>query len=186
MVNSWLICFKAPMIHFMSFFRNCVALAFLCAGFGLAASGCSSSSKAKPVSAAKFKQKHIDRTLQPHQRIGKPYKIKGKTYKPRHEPKYDETGTASWYGPGFQGKPTASGERFDMHAITAAHPTLPLNSLLHVTNLENGKQIVVRLNDRGPFTNKRIIDLSKGAADKLGINGLAKVRVQYAGPAKRR
>lgn len=165
--------------------RNIVVCAFLAAGLSVSLSACSSGKATKPVSAAKFKQKNIDKTLQPHQRVGRPYKIKGKTYKPKHEPKYDEKGIASWYGPGFHGKPTATGERFDMHALTAAHPTLPLNSLLHVTNLENGKQIIVRLNDRGPFAKKRIIDLSKASAEQLGITGLAKVRVQYAGPAKR-
>ena len=174
------------MVHLNSTLRSVAALAFFGAGLGLGASGCSSSSAVKPISAAKFKQKKIDKTLQPHQGVGKPYKIKGKTYKPKHEPKYDKKGIASWYGPGFQGKPTATGERFNMYAMTAAHPTLPLNSYLHVTNLENGKQIIVRLNDRGPFTDKRILDLSKGAAEKLGISGLAKVRVQYAGPAERK
>lgn len=163
--------------------RNLVALAFIGAAFGVVATGCASNNKSKPVSAAKFKQKKIDKTLQAHQKVGPKYKIKGKTYRPKHEPKYDEKGIASWYGPGFHGKPTATGERFNMYAMTAAHPTLPLNSLLHVTNLENGKQIIVRLNDRGPFAEKRIIDLSKSAAEKLGISGLAKVRVQYAGPA---
>ena len=173
------------MTTFNSTARNLIALAFLGASFSLVATGCASSSPAKPVSAAKFKQKKIDKTLQAHQKVGPKYKIKGKTYKPKHEPKYDKKGVASWYGPGFHGKPTASGERFDMNALTAAHPTLPLNSRLHVTNLENGKQIFVRLNDRGPFAEKRIIDLSKASADKLGIKGIAKVRVQYAGPAKR-
>ncbi|GGX67332.1 hypothetical protein GCM10011309_16270 [Litorimonas cladophorae] len=163
--------------------RNFVALAFLGASFGFVASGCSSGKSTKPVSAAKFKQNHVEKALQPNQIVGKKYKVRGKTYRPKHEPKYDETGTASWYGAKFHGKPTATGEPFNMYALTAAHPTLPLNSLLHVTNLDNGKQIIVRLNDRGPFTDKRIIDLSKSAADKLGIQGLAKVRVQYAGPA---
>ena len=124
------------------------------------------------------------RTLQSYQRVGRKYKINGKSYKPKHEPKYDEKGVASWYGPGFNGKPTASGEKFNMYAMTAAHPTLPLNSRVHVTNLENGREIFVRVNDRGPFTKKRIIDLSKASAEQLGITGLAKVRVQYAGPAK--
>ncbi len=168
-----------------SIFRKLVALAFLGAGFGLMATGCASSGSAKPVSAAKFKQKKIDKSLQAHQKVGPKYKIKGKTYKPKHDPKYDEKGVASWYGPGFHGKPTATGERFDMYALTAAHPTLPLNSRLHVTNLDNGKQIFVRLNDRGPFADKRIIDLSKASAQQLGITGLARVRVQYAGPAAR-
>ena len=160
--------------------------AALILSFGVVATGCSSGKVTKPVSAAKFKQKKIDKGLQPFQKVGPKYKIKGKTYKPKHEPKYDEKGVASWYGPGFHGKPTATGERFNMHDLTAAHPTLPLNSRLHVTNLENGKQIFVRLNDRGPFAEKRIIDLSKASAEKLGIKGIAKVRVQYAGPAKPR
>lgn len=165
--------------------RHLTMTTLLAAVLGLTAAGCSSGKVTKPVSAAKFKQKNVDKTLQPHQKVGPKYKIKGKTYKPKHEPKYDETGIASWYGPGFHGKPTATGETFNMHALTAAHPTLPLNSLLHVTNLENGKQIIVRLNDRGPFAKKRIIDLSKASAEKLGITGLAKVRVRYAGPAER-
>ena len=164
--------------------RNLAALVLLSVAIGLTATGCSSSPKSNTISAPKFKQKKIDKSLQPFQRVGKPYEIKGKTYKPKHNPKYDEKGIASWYGPGFHGKRTALGDTFNMHAMTAAHPTLPLNSWLHVTNLENGKQIFVRLNDRGPFTEKRIIDLSKGAAEKLDIKGLAKVRVQYAGPAK--
>lgn len=171
------------MTIFNAAFRNTLALACLTAGFGFMATGCSSAPK--PVSAAKFKQKHVDKALQPYQKTGPKYKIKGKIYRPKHEPRYDEKGIASWYGPRFHGKPTATGETFNMYALTAAHPTLPLNSRLHVTNLENGRQIFVRLNDRGPFAEKRIIDLSKGAADKLGITGLAKVRVQYAGPAPR-
>ena len=173
------------MTFLKSTLQNLAALTLLSAAISLTATGCSSTPESNPINAAKFKQKRVDKVLQPHQKVGKPYKIKGKTYKPKHEPKYNETGIASWYGPGFHGKPTASGETFDMHALTAAHPTLPLNSYLHVTNLENGKQIIVRLNDRGPFAKKRIIDLSKASADKLGITGLAKVRVQYAGPVER-
>jgi len=161
-----------------------ILLGCLASGLGMSTAGCSSTPEAKPISAKKFKQKRVDKTLQPHQKVGKPYKIKGKTYKPKHEPRYDEKGIASWYGPGFHGKRTASGETFDMHALTAAHPTLPLNSYLHVTNLENGKQIIVRLNDRGPFMKKRIIDLSKAAAEELEITGVARVRVQYAGPVE--
>jgi len=138
------------MIRFMSVVRRFTTFVFIGAAL-IATTGCASSQKSDTLNATKFKQKRIDKTLQSHQRVGKPYKIKGKTYKPKHEPKYDETGIASWYGPRFHGKPTASGEAFNMNAITAAHTTLPLNSLLHVTNLENGKEIFVRLNDRGPF-----------------------------------
>ena len=107
----------------------------------------------------------------------------GKSYTPKHEPNYDVTGTASWYGDKFHGKPTATGETYDMNDLTAAHKTLPLNSMLHVTNVENGKTLMVRLNDRGPFIGDRIIDLSKASAQALGITGLGEVRVQYAGPA---
>ncbi len=112
-------------------------------------------------------------------KIGKPYSIAGKTYRPEYDPTYDETGLASWYGPGFHGNSTANGEQFNTHDLTAAHPTLPMPSLVRVTNLENGKVLVVRINDRGPFARGRIIDLSKASAQKLGVKGLSKVRVQY-------
>ena len=112
-------------------------------------------------------------------KVGKPYTIMGKTYYPEYDPGYDEKGIASWYGPGFHGKSTANGEEFDKHDLTAAHPTLPMPSLVRVTRLDNGKNLVVRINDRGPFAKGRIIDLSKAAAQRLGITGLAKVRVQY-------
>lgn len=118
---------------------------------------------------------------------GPPYQVDGKWYVPMHEPDYDEVGLASWYGPTFHGKASATGEQFDEMAMTAAHPTLPIPSLVRVTNLENGKSVVVRLNDRGPFVDDRIIDLSKGAAEALQMKGkgTAKVRVQFAGPAPR-
>ena len=130
-----------------------------------------------------FDQASVDRDLYKHQRVGKTYTIMGKSYTPKHQPDYDVTGVASWYGDKFHGKPTATGETYDMNDITAAHKTLPLNSMLFVTNVENGKSLMVRLNDRGPFVGDRIIDLSKASADALGISGLGEVRVQYAGPA---
>jgi rare lipoprotein A len=113
-------------------------------------------------------------------KVGKPYKIKGIWYYPKINYEYNETGIASWYGPGFHGKPTANGETFNQGALSAAHRTLPLPSLVQVTNLENGRSIQVRVNDRGPFSNGRIIDLSKRAAGVLGFlkKGTAKVRVQ--------
>jgi rare lipoprotein A len=116
---------------------------------------------------------------------GPPYQVAGKWYVPAYEPNYNEVGIASWYGPTFHGKDAASGEVFDEMAMTAAHPTLPIPSLVRVTNLENGKSVIVRLNDRGPFVDDRIIDLSKaaGAALDMHKNGTAKVRVQYVGPA---
>ncbi len=115
----------------------------------------------------------------PGVKIGKPYSINGRTYYPAYDASYDETGIASWYGPGFHGKRTANGEVFNKYDLTAAHPTLPMPSLVRVTNLENGKSLIVRINDRGPFASNRLIDLSKVSAQKLGITGLAKVRVQY-------
>lgn len=116
---------------------------------------------------------------------GPPYQVEGRWYVPAHEPNYDEVGTASWYGPGFHGKASATGEVFDESALTAAHPTLPIPSLVRVTNLQNNKTVVVRLNDRGPFVDDRIIDLSRAAAASLDMQGqgTARVRVQYVGPA---
>jgi rare lipoprotein A len=116
---------------------------------------------------------------------GAPYQVGGKWFVPMSEPDYDEVGTASWYGPNFHGKAAATGETYDQMAMTAAHPTLPIPSLVRVTNLENGKAVVVRLNDRGPFVDDRLIDLSKAAALALDMTGkgTAKVRVQYVGPA---
>ena len=92
---------------------------------------------------------------------------------------------ASWYGDAFNGRPTSTGERFDMHALTAAHKTLPLPGLVEVTNLENGRRLVVRINDRGPFVDSRIIDLSREAASELGMlsQGVGRVRVRYLGRA---
>jgi len=115
----------------------------------------------------------------PGTKVGKPYVINGESYYPSYDPSYDKTGTASWYGPGFHGKYTASGEVYDQNDLTAAHPTLPMPSLVRVTNLENGKSLVVRINDRGPFKANRLIDLSKKSARTLGIHSLAQVRVQF-------
>lgn len=118
-------------------------------------------------------------------KLGNPYKVAGQTYVPRHDPNYDYTGIASWYGDDFHGRLTSNGEVFDMHKVSAAHPTLPLPSMVRVTNLENGRSIVLRVNDRGPFVHNRIIDLSRAAADRLGFRnqGTAKVRVTYVGRA---
>ena len=118
-------------------------------------------------------------------KIGTPYKIMGAWYYPRENPNYDEVGIASWYGPKFHGRRTANGEIFDMNLLTAAHPTLPMPVRARVTNLENGKSIIVRINDRGPFAKDREIDMSRRAAEVLGFReqGTAKVRVQYLGRA---
>jgi rare lipoprotein A len=117
--------------------------------------------------------------------VGKPYDVDGKTYVPREDPNYDRVGTASWYGIDFHGRDTANGEVYDRQTLSAAHTTLPIPSYARVTNLENGRSVVVRVNDRGPYIGGREIDLSEKAADLLGYKsrGVAKVRVQYVGPA---
>ncbi len=102
-------------------------------------------------------------------KIGKPYEIAGQWYYPAVDYEYSETGIASWYGPKFHGKQTANGEIFDQHEISAAHRTLPLPSMVRVTNLENGRSLDVRVNDRGPFAHGRIIDMSRRAAQLLGF-----------------
>jgi len=118
-------------------------------------------------------------------KIGQPYQIDNIWYYPREQPDYDETGIASWYGPDFYGKATANGEMYDGNALTAAHKTLPMPVNVRVTNLDNGKSLVVRVNDRGPYARGRIIDLSKRAAELLDVvqTGTARVRVTYLGRA---
>ena len=117
--------------------------------------------------------------------LGKPYRIAGKTYIPRDNPDYAATGLASWYGEAFHGRQTANGEIYDIHGLTAAHPTMPLPSYARVTNVANGRSLIVRVNDRGPFHRNRVIDVSKAVADMLGFRaaGTAKVNVDYMGPA---
>lgn len=113
-------------------------------------------------------------------KVGNPYKIKGVWYYPAVDYNYDRTGVASWYGPGFNGKLTANGETYDQNALTAAHKTLPMPSIVQVTNLENGRSIKVTVNDRGPYAFGRIIDMSRRGAQLLGFHrkGTARVRVQ--------
>ena len=116
----------------------------------------------------------------PRYKVGNPYKVAGVWYYPERDLTYDDTGIGSWYGNEFAGKLTANGEIFDPELVTAAHKTLPMPSVVRVTNLDNGKSLVVRINDRGPFVAGRIIDLSREAARRIGYkdNGLARVRVQ--------
>ena len=118
-------------------------------------------------------------TAKPIYKIGNKYNVKGKFYFPKKNLSYNKTGIASWYGPKFHGKLTANGEIYNQYALTAAHKTLPLPSAVKVTNLQNNKSIVLRINDRGPFVNDRIIDLSSKAADILDLkrNGTGLVRV---------
>ena len=118
-------------------------------------------------------------------RIGKPYTVAGRVYVPEEDPNYRAEGMASWYGDDFHGRLTANGEVFDMTSLTAAHPTLPIPSYARVTNVRNGKSLIVRVNDRGPYHGNRLIDVSNKAAELLDFkaNGVAKVRVEYVGRA---
>jgi rare lipoprotein A len=118
-------------------------------------------------------------------RVGKPYTVGGQVYVPEEDTNYRAEGMASWYGDDFHGRLTANGEVFDMGSLTAAHPTLPMPSYARVTNLRNGKSLIVRVNDRGPYHGNRLIDVSNKAAELLDFkgNGVAKVRVEYVGRA---
>jgi rare lipoprotein A len=140
----------------------------------LAVGACTSTKEsAKTAAPAQVQQRG-------YYKVGNPYEVEGVRYVPREDYAYDESGVGSWYGPGFHAKYTANGEVYDQNEVTAAHKTLPLPSLVRVTNLDNGRQLVVRVNDRGPFVAGRIIDLSKRSAQLLGVEkvGTAKVRVQ--------
>src|ERR1700733_13166633 len=118
-------------------------------------------------------------------RVGKPYVVAGRVYVPEEDVNYREEGLASWYGDDFHGRQTANGEVFDMGSLTAAHPTLPMPCYARVTNLGNGKSLIVRVNDRGPYHGNRLIDVSNKAAELLDFkgNGVARVRVEYVGRA---
>ncbi len=118
-------------------------------------------------------------------RVGSHYMVAGRVYVPEDDPHYRAEGLASWYGSDFRGRSTANGEIFDSESISAAHPTLPLPSYVRVTNLGNGRSIIVRVNDRGPYHGNRIIDVSKRTAHLLGftVRGTARVRVEYVGRA---
>jgi rare lipoprotein A len=129
---------------------------------------------------------HTAKTLQPHQsnaspgyyKVGNPYQINGVWYYPAEDLSYDETGIASWYGPGFHEKTTANGEIFDQNDLTAAHRTLPMPSIVEVTNLENGRSLQLRVNDRGPYAYGRILDVSRRGSQLLGFNGQGTARVR--------
>ncbi len=118
-------------------------------------------------------------------RLGEPYQVAGIWYQPREDSSYDRVGTASWYGELFQGRRTANGEIYDMERLSAASPTLPLPVYARVTNLENHRSIIVRVNDRGPYASSRIMDVSRRSAEALGFRerGTTRVRVQYLGRA---
>lgn len=118
-------------------------------------------------------------------RVGKPYVVAGRVYVPEEDVNYREEGLASWYGDDFHGRLTANGEVFDMASLSAAHPTLPMPCYARVTNLSNGKSLIVRVNDRGPYHNNRLMDVSSRAAELLEFknHGVARVRVEYVGRA---
>lgn len=169
-----------------------ISLCF-CVFFGLSAgmvSGCSSSLNVM----GKKKPKYSPRIIKLGQRVpkgggrykvGNPYQIAGVWYTPKEDRYYDRRGIASWYGEEFHGRLTANGEVFDMMALTAAHPTMPLPSYAEVTNIRNGRTIMVRVNDRGPYKHNRLIDLSKKSAQVLGFDraGTTPIRVRYVGRA---
>jgi rare lipoprotein A len=147
-------------------------------GLALVLSGCAETELL--VHTAKTAKSHSATPSKGRYKVGSAYQIKGVWYYPKEEWDYTETGIASWYGPGFHGKSTANGEVFDENALTAAHRTLPMPSIVRVTNLDNGRSLVVRINDRGPFAHGRIIDMSRRGAQLLGFlrKGTAKVRVE--------
>lgn len=161
----------------------------------LALAGCGSSpTKSGSRVDSKYGVSASPRVVQPGQpvpkgggtyRVGKPYVVAGRTYVPAENTRLRQEGIASWYGSDFHGRLTANGEVYDMHGISAAHPTMPIPSYARVTNLRSGRSIIVRVNDRGPFHADRVIDLSQRAADLLEFRGrgLARVRVEYAGRA---
>lgn len=142
--------------------------------------------KAAPA-AKRSSQSNVARAEKLHPSANLSYKVAGKRYYPQTSVQnFSQTGEASWYGPSFHGKRTSSGEVFDMHEMTAAHKTLAIPSYVRVTNLANGKSVVVRVNDRGPFHGDRVIDLSKGAAMKLGFvhQGSTNVKIETLGAGK--
>ena len=155
----------------------------LMAGLGLLALGLAGCAETQ---LAAHTVKKMDQPATPSQgapgyyKVGEPYQINSTWYYPVEDYNYDETGIASWYGPGFHAKFTANGEIFDQNDLTAAHRTLPMPSFVRVTNLENGRSIVLRVNDRGPFARGRILDVSARGSELLGFDkaGTARVRVQ--------
>ncbi|HKS62446.1 MAG TPA: septal ring lytic transglycosylase RlpA family protein [Xanthobacteraceae bacterium] len=160
----------------------------------LVLANCSSSSKLTSRVDPRYGVAASPRVVEPGQpvpkgggvyRVGKPYQVAGVTYTPEENRSYRNEGLASWYGDDFHGRLTANGEVYDMEAISAAHPTMPMPSYARVTNLRTHKSLIVRVNDRGPYHANREIDVSARAADLLGFkgHGTARVRVEYVGPA---
>ena len=178
------------MISFLNIYVNCMqnqiskslVKLLMVLGLAMAVTGCAQiqfvTQSAKSLGGLVGTNNYGD--YGPRYKLGLPYSIKGTRYTPEENYSYQETGVASWYGPNFHGKTTANGGTFDMHTISAAHRTLPLPSVVRVTNLENGRQLKIVINDRGPYAHNRIIDLSRRSADLLGMRrkGTALVRVE--------
>ena len=168
---------KNKLFHFFIKSKNIFFFIFL-----FLIQGCTSSIEVAANLGKKYliPKEEKKRIQKPIYKIGKKYNVGGKYYYPKKDLYYNKTGIASWYGPKFHGKLTANGEIYNQYALTAAHKTLPLPSAVKVTNLKNNKSIVLRINDRGPFVNDRIIDLSSKAADILDLKreGTGLVRVQ--------
>lgn len=150
------------------------------AGFCVTLSSCAEIELASHVTKSALGTTSSATVQEGNFKVGKPYKVMGQTYHPKETYDHVETGIASWYGPGFHGKKTANGETFDTGELTAAHRTLQMPSLVRVTNLENGRSVIVRVNDRGPFSRGRVIDVSQRAAELLGFKnqGTAKVKLE--------
>lgn len=179
--------------------RRCLARVSLLAGVAVITTSCSNGSEPPRGGRALFTEADYGVSSSPRIttnpgplprgggsfKVGSPYKVAGQWYVPHDDPHYDRTGVGSWYGDDFHGRRTANGELFDKSALTAAHPTLPLPSYAYVTNLNNGRTVLVRVNDRGPYVGGRLIDLSHASARAIGYDGpgRAPVRVRYAGRA---
>ena len=165
--------------YFRNFIKLKLLIFFLIGGAYLLIGGCAETALVAHT-AKKIRAISAPPKAKGYYKVGTPYKIKGVWYYPKVDYSYDESGIGSWYGPNFHQKLTANGEIFDQNALSAAHRTLPMPSVVRVTNLQNGRALVVRINDRGPFAHGRIIDLSRRAAQLLGFKrqGIAKMRVE--------
>jgi rare lipoprotein A len=184
---------RAFMMRYKFGARGRRAAAYSIVAGSLLLAGCADSGKSSRVDP-KYGVRASPRVVQPGQpvpkgggtyRVGKPYVVAGRTYYPEENRRYRAEGIASWYGEDFHGRLTANGEVYDMDAISAAHPTMPMPSYARVTNVHTGRSIIVRVNDRGPYHGNRVIDLSSKTAELLELrrSGTGRVRVEYVGPA---
>lgn len=164
-----------------------VAKALTALGLALALTACSTAEKAGKGGGGAVAPAAKSPDARTSYKVGRTYTINGRSYTPEESFDHVETGRASWYGPGFDGKPTANGEIFDSDAMTAAHRTLQLPSIVRVTNVGNGRSAIVRVNDRGPYHGDRVLDVSEAAAEELGFRdiGIAYVRIEVLEEASR-